>query len=106
MLQPYVTLLTGIAAILTLIQANSSGLNIFIINYLFDNLGVGAVGYQAFAVIQFLITPFILAFDKKITKPFLVMMVLSSSNVFAIPIITAHVENWILAWLIGIGYNL
>jgi cellulose synthase/poly-beta-1,6-N-acetylglucosamine synthase-like glycosyltransferase len=104
-LQPFVTLLTAIAALLTLIQANSSGLNIFIINYLFDNLGLGAVGYQIFAVTQFLITPFILVLDKKITKPFLVMMVLSSSNVFAIPIITANIENWIVAFFIGIAYN-
>jgi len=105
-LQPFVTLLTGVAAVLTLIQSNTSGLNIFIINYLFDNLGLGAVGYQAFAVIQFLITPFILAFDKKITKPFLVMMVLYSSNVFVIPLITANIENWIIAWVVGISYNL
>ncbi|OOM77892.1 beta-monoglucosyldiacylglycerol synthase [Clostridium puniceum] len=105
-LQPFVTLLTGVAAVLTLIQSNTSGLNIFIINYLFDNLGLGAAGYQAFAVIQFLITPFILAFDKKITKPFLVMMVLYSSNVFVIPLITANIQNWIVAWAIGILYNL
>lgn len=105
-LQPFITLLTGVAAVLTLIQSNTSGLNIFIINYLFDNLGLGAVGYQAFAVMQFLITPFILAFDKKITRSFLIMMVLSSSNVFAIPLITANIENWIIAWAIGISYNL
>lgn len=104
-LQPFVTLLTAMAALLTLIQANSGGLNIFIINYLFDNLGLGALGYQIFAVVQFLITPFILVLDKKISKPFLVMMVLSSSNVFAIPIITANIENWIVAFFIGIAYN-
>lgn len=105
-LQPFVTLLTGVAAVLTLIQSNTSGLNIFIINYLFDNLGLGAVGYQVFAVVQFLITPFILAFDKKITKSFLVMMVLSSSNVFVIPLITTNIENWIVAWVVGLAYNL
>ncbi|WP_160687356.1 glycosyltransferase family 2 protein [Clostridium sp. C2-6-12] len=104
-LQPFVTLLTALAALLTLIQANSSGLNIFIINYLFDNLGLGPVGYQLFAIVQFLITPFILVLDKKITKPFLIMMVLYSSNVFAIPIITANIDNWIVAFFIGIGYN-
>jgi cellulose synthase/poly-beta-1,6-N-acetylglucosamine synthase-like glycosyltransferase len=104
-LQPFVTLLTALAALLTLIQANSSGLNIFIINYLFDNLGIGAVGYQVFAIVQFLITPIILVQDKKITKPFLVMMVLYSSNVFVIPIITANIENWIVAFFIGIAYN-
>jgi hypothetical protein len=72
---------------------------------LFDNLGLGPVGYQLFAVVQFLITPFILVLDKKITKPFLVMMILYSSNVFAIPIITANIENWIVAFFIGIAYN-
>ena len=59
-LQPFVTLLIGISAVLTLIQANTSGVNIFIINYLFSD-----VGFKIFAVVQFLITPLILAIDKK-----------------------------------------
>jgi cellulose synthase/poly-beta-1,6-N-acetylglucosamine synthase-like glycosyltransferase len=100
-LQPFVTLLIGISALLTLIQANTSGVNIFIINYLFSD-----VGFKTFAVIQFLITPLILTIDKKITKPFLVMMALYSSNVFVVPYLTSNVENWIIAWVIGVAYNL
>ena len=100
-LQPFVTLLLGISAVLTLIQANTSGVNIFIINYLFSD-----TAFKAFAVIQFLITPLILAIDKKVTKPFLFMMALYSSNVFVVPYLVANIHNWIIAWLIGVGYNL
>ena len=100
-LQPFVTLLLGISAVLTLIQANTSGVNIFIINYLFSD-----TAFKAFAVIQFLITPLVLAIDKKVTKPFLFMMALYSSNVFVVPYLVTNIHNWIIAWLIGVGYNL
>jgi cellulose synthase/poly-beta-1,6-N-acetylglucosamine synthase-like glycosyltransferase len=101
-LQPFVTLLVGISAVLTLMQVNTeSGLNIFIINQLFSD-----VGFKAFAVAQFLITPLILAIDKKVTKSFLVMMALYSSNVFVVPYLAAIKGDWIVGSLIGIGYNL
>ena len=100
-MQPFVTLLLGISAVLTLIQANTSGVNIFIINYLFSD-----AGFKAFAVVQFLITPLVLAIDKKVTKPFLFMMALYSSNVFVVPYLVTNIHNWIIAWLIGVGYNL
>ncbi|MFW2487042.1 glycosyltransferase family 2 protein [Clostridium chromiireducens] len=100
-LQPFVTLLIGISTILTLIQANTSGVNIFIINYLFSDFG-----FKAFAVIQFLLTPLTLAIDRKITKPFMIMMVLYSSNVFLVPYLTTSIQNWMLAWVIGFGYNI
>jgi cellulose synthase/poly-beta-1,6-N-acetylglucosamine synthase-like glycosyltransferase len=100
-LQPYVTLLIGISAVLTIAQSNRP-LNIFLLNYL-----LGDVGIKIFAVIQFLITPLILAIDKKITKPFLTIMALYSSNVFVVPYLaTTYTENWIIAWAIGIGYNI
>ena len=82
-LQPFVTLLLGISAVLTLLQSNTKGLNIFIINYLFSD-----VGFKAFAVLQFLITPLILAIDKKVSKGFMFMMCLYASNVFVIPYLT------------------
>lgn len=100
-LQPFVTLLIGISAVLTLIQANTRGVNIFIINYLFSD-----AGFKAFAVIQFLITPLVLTIDKKVKKSFLFMMALSSSNVFVVPYLVTNIDNWIISWLIGIGYNL
>lgn len=101
-LQPFVTLLVGISAVLTLMQVNTeSGLNIFIINQLFSD-----VGFKVFAIAQFLITPLILAIDKKVTKSFLVMMALYSSNVFVVPYLASIVGDWRIGSLIGIGYNL
>ena len=100
-LQPFVTLLLGISAVLTLIQTNTSGVNIFVINYLFDD-----VVFKLFVIIQFLLTPIVLAIDKKISKGFLFMMVLYSSNVFVVPYLTQNMENWPMAIAITIGYNL
>lgn len=100
-LQPFTTLMLGISAVLTLIQANTSGVNIFIINYLFSD-----VAFKTFAVLQFIITPLILAIDKKVSKPFLFIMALYSSNVFIVPYLAANVDNWIVSLAIGIGYNL
>lgn len=101
-LQPFITLLLGISAVLTLIQVDSShGMNIFVISNLFND-----VGWKAFAAVQFLITPLVLAIDKKVTKPFLAMMVLYSSNVFVVPYIVTAIENPEMSWSIGILYNL
>ena len=100
-LQPFITLLLGISAILTLIQMDSGGVNIFVISNLFND-----VGWKAFAAVQFLITPLVLAIDKKVTKPFLAMMVLYSSNVFVVPYIVQTIENPEMSWAIGILYNL
>lgn len=100
-LQPFITLLLGISAILTLIQMDSGGVNIFVISNLFND-----VGWKAFAAVQFLITPLVLAIDKKVTKPFLAMMVLYSSNVFVVPYIVQTIENPKMSWAIGILYNL
>lgn len=100
-LQPFITLLLGISAVLTLMQVDSSGMNIFVISYLFSD-----VGWKAFAAIQFLITPLVLAIDKKVTKPFLAIMVLYSSNVFVVPYLVKAIENTQISWAIGILYNL
>lgn len=100
-LQPFVTLLLGISAVLTLLQSNTKGLNIFIINYLFND-----VGFKIFAVVQFLITPLILSIDKKVSKGFMAMMCLYSSNVFVVPYLTNNMESWPLILSITLGYNL
>jgi cellulose synthase/poly-beta-1,6-N-acetylglucosamine synthase-like glycosyltransferase len=82
-LQPFATLLIGIAAVLTAIQAYSpSGAHIFIVSDLFSN-----VGFQVFALVQFIITPVILILDKKISKGFFAMMVLFSSNIIILPLV-------------------
>ncbi|MBD7909901.1 MULTISPECIES: glycosyltransferase family 2 protein [Clostridium] len=80
-LQPFATLLIGVAAVLTFIQSNF-GANIFVINDLFNN-----IGFQVFALIQFIITPLVLILDKKITKGFFAMFVLFSSNIFIFPLV-------------------
>ena len=100
-LQPFVTLLLGISAVLTLLQSNTRGLNIFIINYLFSD-----IGFKIFAVVQFLITPLILVIDKKVSKGFMIMMCLYSSNVFVVPYITSNIDNWPIILAITLGYNL
>ncbi|HEY5525690.1 MAG TPA: glycosyltransferase family 2 protein [Clostridium sp.] len=82
-LQPFATLLIGVAAVLTIIQAYSpSGAHVFIVSDLFSN-----VGFQVFAVVQFIITPVILILDKKISKGFFAMMILFSSHRFIIPLV-------------------
>lgn len=100
-LQPFVTVLIGISAILTLIQSNTSGVNIFIINYLFSD-----VGFKVFCAIQFLLTPLTLLIDRKIKKSFMIMEFLYSSNVFVVPYLATNTTNWVVALGISIGYNL
>ena len=100
-LQPFVTLLLGISAVLTLLQSNTKGLNIFIINYLFSD-----VGFKVFAVVQFLITLLILSIDKKVSKGFMVMMCLYASNVFVVPYVTNNMDSWLSILAITLGYNL
>jgi len=83
-LQPFVTLLIGIAAVLTIIQAYTpSGAHVFIVSDIFSN-----VGFQIFALVQFIITPLILILDKKISKGFFAMMVVFSSNIVILPLIS------------------
>lgn len=79
-LQPFVTLLIALAGILTILQVNTQGLNIFIMSYLFND-----TAWKIFAAAQFLLTPFVLSLDKKVSKGFMVMMILYSSNVFIVP---------------------
>ncbi|AQR97052.1 glycosyltransferase family 2 protein [Clostridium saccharoperbutylacetonicum] len=100
-LQPFVTVLIGISTILTLIQSNTSGVNIFIINYLFSD-----DAFKAFCVIQFLLTPLTLLIDKKISKQFMLMEILYSSNVFVVPYLATNTRDWLVALAISIGYNL
>lgn len=99
-LQPFITLMLGISGVLTLIQANMEA-NIYILNYLLND-----VGFKVFAIVQFLITPLVLAIEKKTSKGFFAMMALYSSNVFIIPILVATINNPKITWGIGIGYNI
>ena len=94
-------MLLGISAVLTLLQSNTKGLNIFIVNYLFSD-----IGFKIFAVVQFLITPLILSIDKKVSKGFMAMMCLYASNVFVVPYLTTNVDSWPIIIAITLGYNL
>ena len=102
-LQPFITLLLGVSALLTVAQSNSSGLNIFIMSYLFSD-----TGWKIFATVQFIITPLVLALDKKVSKRFLAMMALYSTNTFIIPYLFETIGNRGLLFTSGITlfYNL
>lgn len=75
--QPFVTLLLGISAILTLIQNNSEkGLHIFVINFLFSS-----VVWKVFSILQFLFTPLIMVIEKKLSKGMFLLFSLYSLNI-------------------------
>lgn len=82
-LQPFATLMIGIAAVLTIVQVYSGGANIFIVKDLFSN-----VGFQVFALVQFIVTPLVLILDKKISKGLFMMIALFSTNIFVLPLIS------------------
>ena len=69
-MQPFVTLATGLAGLLTFVQIRAvDGLGIFVISYLFN-----ATVWQLFCVFQFLLTPFALLFDKKMSGKLFVVL--------------------------------
>lgn len=74
--QPFVILLMGLSTVLTLIQINTKGLDIYIINYLF-----GDVVWQIFSIAQFIFTPLIMLIEKKLSKKMFITLALYSLNV-------------------------
>ena len=80
-LQPFVTLLIGISAVLGVVQSRMPhGANIFMISDVLGN-----VGFQVFVLLQFIVTPLVLILDKKISKGFFAMIILFASNIFVLP---------------------
>jgi cellulose synthase/poly-beta-1,6-N-acetylglucosamine synthase-like glycosyltransferase len=75
-IQPFVIVALGLSVVLTFIQANSRGVNIFIINYLFSN-----TAWMMFSIFQFLFTPFVMMLEKKLSKKLLVYFILYSLNI-------------------------
>lgn len=76
-IQPFVTLLIGVSAILTFIQNNSKdGLNIYVINFLFS-----ASVWKAFSIFQFLFTPLVLVLEKKLSKSMFLLLGTYSMNI-------------------------
>ena len=59
-MQPFVTLLLGISAVLTLIQSNFGTSDVFVISNAFSD-----VGWKVFIICQFLITPLVLKLEKE-----------------------------------------
>ncbi|MDR5586570.1 MULTISPECIES: glycosyltransferase family 2 protein [Clostridium] len=93
-LQPFITLMLAASAILTIIQLDTSGHDIFVLSQVFQgNVWVG-IGIKVFALIQFIITPLILAVERKISRGFFVMTALYSTNIFFIPYILDIVKNY------------
>lgn len=90
-LQPFVTLLLGVSALLALIQSRSPhGLHIYILSD-----GIGNIGFKLFMLVQFIVTPLVLLKDKKISKKFFAMLVLFSSNIFFMPTILQVTKNMV-----------
>ncbi|EPY2271391.1 glycosyltransferase family 2 protein [Clostridium sporogenes] len=84
--QPFVTLLLALSAILTLIQNNSSrGANIFVISYLFSPWI-----WKMFSIIQFLFTPLIMLLEKKLSKGMFFTFSAYSLNVFLFGLILGN----------------
>lgn len=77
-IQPYVTVLIGISALLTLIQNNTSGVHIYVVNYLFIS---HPWIWKSFSIFQFLFTPLIMVMENKLTKRMFGIFTLYSLNV-------------------------
>lgn len=100
-LQPFATLLIGIATVLTFFRGYFSGTHIFVINDLFSN-----IGFQVLAFVQFIITPLVLICDKKISKGLLTMMILFSSNIFIFPLIASIQNDAVTLLIANVGFYL
>jgi hypothetical protein len=86
--QPFTTLLMGLAALLTLLQSNH-GLHIFVVNYLFNENSFTQALWKAFSIFQFLFTPFIMLLENKLSKKMFYVFALYSLNVVILSAIFA-----------------
>lgn len=76
-IQPFVVLLLGASLILNFVQSNSGGLYIFATSNLFSDST-----WKIFSVLQFLLTPFVMLLEKKLSKKLFAFMGLYSLNIF------------------------
>ncbi len=101
-IQPFVVLLLGASFLLTLAQNTAShGLHIFIINYLFPDYIC-----KIFSVLQFLLTPFVLLLDKKLSKKMFCLFGVYSLNIFLFSYFIDSDVAFITIALAHIGYIL
>lgn len=111
-LQPFVTLLMGVVAVITLLQnSNKDGLNIFVINSLFTTDFWKTI-WQLFSIVQFLFTPFVMLLEKKLSKAMFYVFGLYSLNVvilshiFITPTFSQMIISnviYLLVFVVGIG---
>lgn len=117
-IQPFVTLLLGLSFLLTLAQNNyEHGLNIFTIDYFFTEGYLLSKGYSTegfllailiwrlFSMFQFLLTPFALTLEKKLSKGLFILLSLYSLNVIILNIIFEKGDKLIMI-LLGHGLYL
>jgi cellulose synthase/poly-beta-1,6-N-acetylglucosamine synthase-like glycosyltransferase len=101
-IQPFLTLMLGISAVLSFAQSSAAkGLNIFLVSYLLGNSL-----FKILTVIQFLMTPLILKLDKKISSGLFIMFAFYSSNTFILPMIAENLDNYGMILLVDITFNL
>ncbi|MFL0196400.1 glycosyltransferase family 2 protein [Clostridium sp. WILCCON 0269] len=76
-IQPFVTLLIGLSAFITILQNNNEhGLNIFVVNSLFM-----PILWKVFSIVQFLVTPLIMMLENKLSKKMFYIFILYSFNI-------------------------
>lgn len=88
--QPFMTLMVALSLVLTVIQSNF-GIGLFTIDQMFsrDNIWI----WRSFSMFQFLLTPFILIMDRKLTKKFFAVLLLYSTNVLVLPAFIEYMEK-------------
>ncbi|MDQ0149700.1 glycosyltransferase family 2 protein [Eubacterium multiforme] len=100
-MQPFVTLLLGASALLTLIQGNFGTSDIFVLSNAFSN-----VGWKVFIICQFLITPLVLKLEKKVSTGFFAIIFIYSMNVFILPVLADKINTDYGFWLVTAAFNL
>lgn len=90
-LQPITTLLLGVSIVLTFLQNNSSGMNIFVINYLFNDKI-----WMAFCMFQFILTPLYMMVDRKIDVKMFIMILIYSFNIVLMPWLLEGQTNMVI----------
>jgi cellulose synthase/poly-beta-1,6-N-acetylglucosamine synthase-like glycosyltransferase len=80
--QPFMTLMVALSLCLTVIQSNF-GIGLFTMDQMFSGDSIWI--WRSFSMFQFLLTPFILIMDRKLTKKFFAVLLLYSTNVLVLP---------------------
>ncbi|WP_027633865.1 glycosyltransferase family 2 protein [Clostridium hydrogeniformans] len=108
-IQPFVVLLLGVSLLLTMAQNfTESGLNIFAINYLFP-----IYIWKGFSIFQFLLTPFVMVVEGKLSRKLFTLLALYSGNVFVMShivgdnpdlIVAVAAQGVFMAFFLGVTY--